>query len=408
MLRKIPVASLQPGMYVVDVHKSWLEHGLWRQRFPVRDADLIRRLAADGITEVSIDTERGSDLPADPARSASPPSAPPPSAAPPSSAPRPPPLPASVSLGEERRRAARLLAEAQAAMQELIAAAGAGSIGELGRLEPLVGRMIASVRRHPDGLAPLARGKREEAYAAGHAVACAALIVVLASRRGLGEAETEKLVLGALLKDIGEASLDSRLIAKPGRLSGAELALVRGHVEAGLAALTAVSPLPATTEAVILEHHERYDGSGYPGRTAGECISAAGRMAAVVDTYDAMTSLRPYRRALSPVAALRQLYRKGGTLYDPALVASFIHAVGVFPVGTLVRLESGHLAVVEAQHPEEPLKPVVRVVYYPAGRRCVTPVEVDLACRFGNHYGQIVSAEDFAAWGINPRSWQPA
>lgn len=401
MIRRIGLGSLRPGMYVVDVHCGWLQHGLWRTRFRVPDEDFIRRLAGDGITEVSIDTGRGLDI------------SPEAEAGPPPPAPEPVPresrrpLPA-VSLGEERRRAGRLLRDAEAALQALVDAARGGRIGDPGRLEPLVARMLDSVRRHPDGLAPLARVRRHHSYAASHAVASAALMIVLGFHRGLAEAEIEHLALGALLKDLGQASLEAGLANREGSLSLAERALVRRHVEAGMAALESAGRLAAGTAAVVLQHHERFDGGGYPARLAGEAISAAGRMAAVVDSYDAMTSVRPYRAALSPVAALRQLFRDGGRHFDPALVASFIHALGIYPVGSLVRLESGHLAIVEAQHRGQLLKPVVRVVYNTASRRCVTPVEVDLARRFGNPFGQIVSAEEGTAWEINPDSWQPA
>lgn len=403
MIRRIPIGKLMPGMFVVSLHKNWFEHGLWRTRFLVRDEHVIRRLMADRVIEVSIDTERGADLP------------------PPE--PRGPMWPArkhvslaerfkaqaaSVSLQEERRRAGKLLHQATLTVQEMIAAARGGQQVDVGRLEPVVAKMIGSVMRNPDALVPLARLKRMQDYASEHAVATASLIVALAHRQGLGPAELEKLALGTLVKDVGEASLDARLIAKPGQLSHDELSLVQSHVEEGLAVLEATTRLPETAVAVVLEHHERFDGSGYPYNMAGENISAAGRMVAIVDSYDAMTSDRPYRRALSPTVALRQVFDEGGALFDPALVAGFVHTVGIYPVGTLVRLESGHLAVVEEMHSEKLLQPVVKVIYHADRRQFVTPVRVDLSRKYGNHYGRIVQAEDFAAWGLNPLSWQPA
>lgn len=402
MIRKIPIGKLTPGMYVVDLHKNWLEHGLWRTHFCVRDEDLVRRMIEDGITEVSIDTERGSDIPEPPA---------PPKGAESrhaTFAERFKTRPATVSLGEERRRAALLLRDAAVTVQELVDAAGAGRRVDAGRLEPVIARMIESVRRNPDALVPLARVKQMDGYATGHALATAALITAMARQLSLGQPEIESLVLGTLVKDLGQASLDARLAARRGRLTHAELDLVHRHVEEGLAVLDATSRLPETALAVVLEHHERFNGSGYPYSVAGNEISLAGRMAAIVDTYDAMTSDRPYRRALPPAAALKQVFDQGGSLFDPALVANFVHTVGVYPVGTLVRLESGHLAVIEELHHDNFLSPVVRVIYHAGRRQYVTPVEVDLARRYGNHYGQIVQAEDFDAWGLNPLGWQPA
>lgn len=403
MIRQIPIRDLLPGMYVVDLHKHWLTHSIWRQRFAVRDAAQVRHLQAEGIEHVSIDTSKGIDLPPTPLarineveRKFI------------SLAERIKSTPRHVSLGEERRRAGRLIGEASGTVTELMLAARAGATVDAARLEPVVGKMIESVLRNPDALAPLARLKRMEAYATEHAVATAALIIALGRQQEIPQPELEKLALGTLLKDIGQSAIDARLITKPGMLSKSEYTVVQSHVEEGLAVLEATSRLSETSVAVVLEHHERYNGCGYPYRMAGDEISLAGRMAAIVDTYDAMTSERPYRPALSPSLALRQLYDQGGTQFDPALIAAFVRTVGVYPVGTLVMMESGHLAVVEEVHHDNLLNPIVRVIYHAARRQYVTPARVDLARKVGNHYGHIVRAETFERWGLSPLRWQPA
>lgn len=406
MIRKIAAKQLLPGMYVVDLHCRWLETTFWRTRFAVEDDEQIARILDDGISEVSIDTTRGIDLPMAPAvsmarlneveRKFK------------SMAEIKAAIPHKVSLGEERRRAARLLPEATGTLTTLIASARAGIKVDAGELEPLVQRMIASVMRNPDALVPLARLKQMDTYATEHAVATAALIIALGRQQGLGEPELEKLAMGALVKDIGHAAIDAKLIAKPGSLSRAEYSVMQSHVEEGLAVLEATAKLPELSVAVLLEHHERFDGSGYPYHTAGENISAAGRMAAIVDSYDAMTSQRPYRLAISPSMALAQLYDERGNQFDPALVAAFVRTVGIYPVGTLVLLESGHLAVVDEIHPDNSLTPVVRVIYHTGRGQYVAPTTVDLARKMGNHYGQIVGVETFERWGLSPLRWQPA
>jgi len=403
MIRKIPVRDLLPGMYVVDLHKRWLEHNIWRQHFRVVDAGQVARLVEEGIVEVSIDTARGLDV-AQPER----PKSPPPGSQYCSLADLKASRPRQVSLAEERRRAVLLLREANDHVVELMQAARGGRHVDAARLEPLIGRMLESVQRNPDALAPLARLKQSQHYDTEHAVATAALIIAFGRQQGLPAPEIEKLALGTLLKDIGQAAIDARLIGKPGMLSQAEYSVVQSHVEEGLAVLEATVRLPETAVAVVLEHHERYNGCGYPYRMAGDEISLAGRMAAIVDTYDAMTSERPYRAALSPSDALRQLFDQSGSQFDPALVAAFVHTVGVYPVGTLVMLESRHLAVVEQQHADNLLSPVVRVIYHAGRRQYVEPVEVDLARKVGNHYGQIVGAESYERWGLSPLRWQPA
>lgn len=390
-------------MFVVNLHKPWLEHSIWRPRFEVQDEAHVRKLVLEGIAEISIDTNRGIDLPPLPIarineveRKFI------------SLAERIKTAPRQVSLGEERRRAGRLLGEASSTVTDLMLAARAGRTVDAALLEPVVGKMIESVLRNPDALAPLARLKQMDAYATEHAVATTALIIALGQQQGVPQPELEKLALGTLLKDIGQSSMATKLITKPGMLSKSEYTLVQSHVEEGLAVLEATSRLSETSVAVVLEHHERYNGCGYPYRMAGDEISLAGRMAAIVDTYDAMTSDRPYRPAISPALALRQLYDQGGTQFDPSLIAAFVRTVGIYPVGTLVRLESGHLAVVEEVHHDNLLSPVVRVIYHAARRQYVAPAVVDLARKVGNHYGQIVGAETFERWGLSPLRWQPA
>lgn len=405
MIRKIAVEDLLPGMHVVDLHKQWLDHSIWRRRFTVRDENHVQKLISEGISEVSIDTDKGIDLPLVETpiahinrverrfqsliehKKA---------------------LPRQVSLGEERRRAGRLIQEAGNSVSDLMQAARAGRDVDAARLEPVVGKMIESVMRNPDALVPLARLKQADAYATGHAVATAALIIALGRQQGVPQPELEKMALGTLLKDIGQSALDARLITKPGMLSKAEYSVVQSHVEEGLSVLEATSRLSETSVAVVLEHHERYNGCGYPYRMAGDEISAAGRMAAIVDAYDAMTSDRPYRPAISPSLVLRHLYDQGGTQFDPGLVAAFVRTVGIYPVGTLVMLESGHLAVVMAEHHDNLLSPVVQVIYHAERRQYVAPLEVDLARKIGNHYGQIVRVEDYARWGLSPLRWLPA
>lgn len=390
-------------MFVVNLHKPWLEHSIWRPRFAVQDEAQVRKLMVEGIAEVSIDTNRGIDLPPSPIarinevqRKFV------------SLAERIKTAPRQVSLSEERRRAGRLIGEANSSVTDLMLAARAGRTVDAARLEPVVSKMIESVLRNPDALAPLARLKQMDAYATEHAVATAALIIALGQQQDMPQPELEKLALGTLLKDIGQSAMATKLMTKPGMLSKSEYTLVQSHVEEGLAVLEATSRLSETSVAVVLEHHERYNGCGYPYRMAGDEISLAGRMAAIVDSYDAMTSDRPYRPAISPFLALRQLYDQGGTQFDPALIAAFVRTVGIYPVGTLVRLESGHLAVVEEVHHDNLLSPVVRVIYHAARRQYVAPAVVDLARKVGNHYGQIVGAETFERWGLSPLRWQPA
>ena len=195
MIRKIAIDKLQPGMYVVDLHRSWLSHTFWRSRFAVTSEDMVRRLIEEGISEVSIDTRRGIDIPPPP------PGPPPPMD--PNYVPRSERLlakPKTITLGEERRRAGLLLGDATQCLEDLMAAARVGQAVEVGRLEPVVARMIESVMRNPDALPPMARLKLKGGYAVGHAVSTAALVVAFGRQQGLPEAEIEKLAALKILR----------------------------------------------------------------------------------------------------------------------------------------------------------------------------------------------------------------
>jgi HD-GYP domain-containing protein (c-di-GMP phosphodiesterase class II) len=154
---------------------------------------------------------------------------------------------------------------------------------------------------------------------------------------------------------------------------------------------------------VASQHHERHDGSGYPNKLKGDGISLYGRMGAIVDVYDALTSDRVYHKGMSPTAALGRLLEWSGYHFEPELVKAFIRGVGIYPTGALVRLESGRLAVVLEQHEARSLQPVVKVIYHADQGHYLTPEVLDLArpdCR-----DRVAGHEEYEVWGIDPKRW---
>jgi hypothetical protein len=154
---------------------------------------------------------------------------------------------------------------------------------------------------------------------------------------------------------------------------------------------------------VAAQHHERFDGSGYPEGLEGHGISQLGRMAAIVDVYDAITSIRVYHHGIEPAAALQHVYGWGAAKFDEELVQHFIQAIGIYPVGSLVRLESDRLAVVLEQQAGGLLRPKVRVVYDIRQDRALAPFDLDLALpeQAGD---SIVGHEEADAWPVDPAS----
>jgi HD-GYP domain-containing protein (c-di-GMP phosphodiesterase class II) len=169
-----------------------------------------------------------------------------------------------------------------------------------------------------------------------------------------------KLGMGLLLHDIGKMVVPAEVLAKPGKLDEDEWKLVRTHPEAGVALLdtAAIGPLVCS---VVRDHHERWDGSGYPRGIGGERIGELPRIAAVADVYDAITSRRPYAAAEPAHVGVRVIEEGGGQAFDPKVVGVFRRLVLPYPVGTEVELPDGRVGVVSAADPDRPDAPLVRV-----------------------------------------------
>jgi HD-GYP domain-containing protein (c-di-GMP phosphodiesterase class II) len=193
------------------------------------------------------------------------------------------------------------------------------------------------------------------------------------------------------------------ILNKPGKLTDEEFAIMRHHVVASREILEITPHISQTALHVAAQHHERHDGSGYPNRLKGEEIAPLGRMAAIVDVYDAITSDRVYHKGMPPTEALRKLLEWSRFHFDPELVHAFVRVVGIYPVGTLVRLESGRLAVVVEQRESNLLQPLVRVMFDAKRNHYLKPEDVDLSRPLGKGGAdRILGHESPEKWQIDP------
>lgn len=404
-IKKISLDELRPGMYVHDLDCGWLQHPFLFNRFLVSDEKMVGKIAAAGIRALYIDTSRGDDVEAAPTQSAvmrqlqqnitS------------LSDLRRIQAEKTISLEEERRRAHKLYREASQVVANVLHSARLGHYAELERLNPVVEKIIDSIFRHNDALIPLVRLKQHDSYTFEHAVASAAMMASFARGIGLPREQIHEVALGAILQDIGMVRVPTKILEKPDRLNPNEVAVVRGHVEHSHHIAQELADLPETTMAVIAQHHERIDGTGYPFRLRGDQISEPGQMAAIVDVYDAMTSERPFQGAAAPTAALRKLFEWGEHHFNADLVQSFIRSVGIYPVGSLVRMESGMLGVVLEQT-DDLLKPVVKIIFNTkTGNYLLPTVSIRVGRLAGANHGAIVGPESYARWNIDPSRWIP-
>ncbi len=397
-IKRVKVEDLKAGMYVHDLNCSWLEHGFIRQRFALKHADQIQKIRDHGLNEIYIDTARGDDVAGAPTQaeieqglaqrlkaSATAGAA---------------LAPARVSQREEAIAARSILGEAADVVQGLLQDVRLGKQLDPAKALPLVKAMRSSVLQNPGALISLSRIKNADTYTFQHSVSICALLVSFAQALGMDAATVEEAGLGGLLHDVGKMKVPNEILNKPGKLTEDEFVVMKSHADLGEAILRGVPGISSLVVRIAGEHHEKVSGGGYPrGIAAGE-ISQIGRMAAIVDVYDALTSNRVYHKGKEPSEVLKRLLEWSGSHLDGDLVQHFIRILGIYPVGSLVRLSGGRLAVVVEQG-EDLLRPTVRVVFDASRKLHLQPRDLHLA----HATEQIVDYEEPLAWGLDPATY---
>lgn len=395
MLKRISVEQLTVGMYLKEFCGSWMEHPFWKTSFVLRDPADIERVRASSIREVWIDASKGLDVAAgEPAlgqaesseqveeqlrqmaASAR--------------------VVASTSMAEELDRATQICERSKAAVASMFAEARMGQSISTTGAQRMVEEISDSITRNPGALISLARLKTADDYTYMHSVAVCALMIALGRQLGIDEKLTRELGVAGLLHDLGKAVMPMDVLNKPGKLTDDEFAIIKTHPERGWAMLKEGSGVDDITLDVCLHHHEKMDGSGYPEGLSGDAISLYARMGAVCDVYDAITSNRPYKLGWDPAQSLGKMAEWAKGHFDPAVFQAFVRSLGIYPVGSLVRLASGMIGVVTEQSAESLLTPRVKVFYSTKSKMRVLPRMVDLA-RVSNG-DRIVAREDPDQW----------
>ncbi|SDK91694.1 HDIG domain-containing protein [Pseudomonas delhiensis] len=406
MLKRIHTDQVRLGMFIQSLEGNWLSHPFWKTRFMLENPGDLRALQNSGVQWLWIDDARGLGVTgtADAQAPAQSPAAPAAGIAglviEPVIEPPPPSYP------DEFHEAARILERSRKTLIGLFHEARMGRAIDLDLCLPLVEDICASLARDASALISLARLKNKDEYTYMHSVTVCALMVALARQLGLDVEAQREAGLAGMLHDIGKMAMPPAILNKPGKLDEAELAIMRTHPERGHEILRQHTRLSAQVLDVCLHHHERYDGTGYPHRLAGNQISLLARMAAICDVYDAITSDRPYKCAWEAAGSLARMASWEGH-FDPQLFQAFVKAIGIYPIGSLVRLESGQLGVVVQQNPENLTRPQVKVFFCTHRRQAIAKELRDLAdVRI---YDRIVQREDPARWGFRnlERLWLP-
>ncbi len=405
MLKKIATADLRLGMYVHQLCGSWLDHPFWKKRFLLEDPKQLAQLNASPIREVWIDIDRGFDAftgteildegtsiddeVEDEAEML----------APDFFVSTPIDDDGPTSLAEELVRAKRIVGQARVAMTEMFQDVRMGRAINAEHCMPLVNDITASVKRNPGAIVSLARLKTSDDYTYMHSVAVCALMVALGQQFGLNDEQVRAAGMGGLVHDVGKATMPVEILNKPGALTSDEYAVMKTHVTVGHAMLQEARGVDRFALDVCLHHHEKVNGTGYPHGLAGNAISLVARMGAVCDVYDAITSQRSYKAAWNPAVAIQRMaqWTKEGH-FDEKVFQAFVKSVGIYPIGSLVRLRSNRLAVIVDRSGANLLAPTVTAFFDAVAKVPVDRETIDLAqpdCR-----DRVESREDAAAWGL--------
>ena len=250
----------------------------------------------------------------------------------------------------------------QKGVAEIMADLKNGRALDLNKVKAGVEAMIDSITRNPSAYLWLKEMKRKDDYTYQHALGCSVWAACFARHLGLEREELLEMSLGGLLFDVGKTRLPPGLLANHYALNGTELDQMRKHVQYSLDILQDTPGITPAILEMVRTHHERHDGSGYPGRLRGNEIPVAGRILGIIDTYDALTKDRQHAQGLSPHQAVAELYKLRGTLFQSEMIEQFIQTCGIYPTGSLVELSNGQVGVVTAVHSLKRLRPSVMVL----------------------------------------------
>lgn len=292
--------------------------------------------------------------------------------------------------------AAKICLGSKEAVVSMFEEARMGGSVDIGGARQLVDEISDSVARNPEALISLARLKTIDSYTYLHSVAVCAMMVALAKQLRMSEADVRLAGLAGLMHDLGKAVMPMEVLNKPGKLTDAEFKIIKSHPVEGHKMLLTGDQVDEVVLDVCLHHHEKMDGSGYPHGLAGDEISIFAKMGAVCDVYDAITSNRPYKAGWDPAESLRQMATWAKGHFDPVVFQAFVKTIGIYPVGSLVRLTSGRIGVVLEQTGKSLTTPLVNVFFSTTSRMRIAPRVVDLSLH--HCHEKIQCREDPAVW----------
>jgi len=387
MLKRIAPSQAQIGMFIHKLEGSWFSHPFWKSRFLLTDPGQLARLRHSEVDGVIIDTEKGRDIDGSLSPVAAEQSTPRKRARPAWQSTTPAPnTPAAQSfaprsLAREFGRAAQVAERGIKVVSRAFFEMRLGKAVKHEDVSPVIEDIFASVQRNAHAFNGLMQCKRDAEFVYRHALATSALMISLGRQLKLPPDDIHEAGLAGLMLDCGISLLPVDLADYGGDPRGIPPVLWREHVRYGHDFILG-GDFGEDIARACLEHHERIDGAGYPSATPGDRLSDLGRMAAICNAYDELVNDVSGHGGLDPAAAMAQMLADTGA-YDPAMLKAFVCAVGVYPVGSIVLLQSGRFAMVVDQNAEDPALPTVRCFHSKTVGRAVAQETIDLAHCFG-------------------------
>lgn len=368
--QKITVNQLEPGMYVLSVRIKGKSVNVKSEGY-ISSKENIQKLIKAGITHLTVDPSRqkkaektdeilpeikGKIAPTKAKKSTN-----------------------GISLDQEMTKASKLYDDAKSLQHKILNSLTEHKTINVLEAKESTDAIVDSIFRNQDALACMTRLRIKDEYLVEHSLNVSILMTLFAKHLAFDREIIEKLALGAFLHDIGKVLVPPEILHKPGKLTPQEYEVMKSHVDLGLEVLKENPDLPELVIEIVQQHHERLDGKGYPKQLTKQQISQVGRMIAIVDSYDAMTADRVYKVGMHPIKAFKILMKDAPDSYDNTLVEQFVNCLGIYPIGTLVKLTSGKLGLISRLNKNQPLLPFVRVFYNTRLNQAIAMEELDLS-----------------------------
>ncbi|SOB59385.1 Metal-dependent phosphohydrolase HD sub domain protein [Pseudodesulfovibrio profundus] len=393
MIKKVTIDQLKPGMTIVKMASDLWEHlpGLYTKPGLIRSKEQVERIREAGYEQAFIEVKIPGEEPLEKRLDTM--------------------LKRSTVDPKQKKRVPfeSAIEEAQKAYDKamthahrIIHDAKLGRKVDYESSVETVDQIVDSAIQNPDTLLCLSKLSHFDEYTYTHSINVSAIAVVFGEYLGLGRNELLDLGMAGMFHDLGKTVVSERIINKRGRLSHAEFEEIKRHPGYGYEILHKQGDIPIPIMEAVHDHHEKFNGSGYPGHLTRNNTSALARIISLADVYDALTSDRSYKDAMLPNKALAIMYGMRDQDFDTVEVQSFIKCLGIFPSGSLVKLNSGYYAIVYEANPAQPLQPKVKIILDPDMHPIPSKL-VDLAVRHSDSTNrlEIVECADPAVYRIN-------